>query len=109
MVRKTVGSGKVATDLPMDGLPSVDLSLLRSPLTDAEVSRFRWLAQQTAEVTAVALRELEPGITEEEMSGLVSQKLLSRGILPTVLLMATDDRIRKYKHAVDRGGVLQRF
>jgi Xaa-Pro dipeptidase len=109
MVRKTVGSGKVATDLPMDGLPSVDLSLLRSPLTDAEVSRFRWLAQQTAEVTAVALRELEPGITEEEMSGLVSQKLLSRGILPTVLLMATDDRIRKYKHAVARGGVLQRF
>ena len=35
--------------------------------------------------------------------------LLERGITPTVLLMGVDDRIRKYKHAVARQGVLERY
>jgi antitoxin VapB len=109
IARNIIGTKKIGVDLPMGGFRNVDLGLLRSPLTSAEVSRFRWLAQNTAEATAQTLFELGPGITEEEMSGLVAQRLLARGILPSVLLMAVDDRIRKYKHAVARGGVLEHF
>jgi antitoxin VapB len=43
------------------------------------------------------------------MAARVSAALLSRGIAPTVLLMATDERIRRYKHAVTRAGVLKRY
>lgn len=109
IARKALGSSRIGTDLPLDSFPIIDLAPLRSPLTSAEISRFRWLARNTAEATAQTLLDLEPGMTEEEMSALVAQRLLSRGILPSVLLMAVDDRIRKYKHAVTRGGVLERF
>jgi Xaa-Pro dipeptidase len=109
IAQNIIGTKKIGVDVPRGDFRSVDLGPLRSPLTSAEIARFRWLAQNTAEVTAQTLLELEPGITEEEMSGLVAQRLLARGIMPSVLLMAVDGRIRKYKHAVARGGVLERF
>jgi Xaa-Pro dipeptidase len=109
IARKLIGTDKIGVDLPLNGYSEADLAPLRSPLTSAEIARFRWLARNTAELTAQTILDLEPGMTEEEMSALVAQRLLSRSILPSVLLMAVDDRIRKYKHAVTRGGVLERF
>jgi antitoxin VapB len=43
------------------------------------------------------------------MQGMLAESLLSRGILPSVFLTAVDDRIRRYRHAVPRRGVLERF
>ncbi len=104
-----VGTGTIGTDEALSGFVPVDLAPLRAPLTPAEVERFRWLAQHTAEATTKTLLELEPGITEDQMAANVAQRLLAEGILPTVLLMAVDDRIRKYKHAVSRGAILERY
>jgi len=106
---RLAGDGSIATDRALAGLASVDLAPLRAPFTNSEASRLRWLAQQTAAVTAETLFALEPGMTEYEMSAGVAQRLIAKGILPTVLLMAVDERIRKYKHAVSRGAVLERY
>jgi Xaa-Pro dipeptidase len=108
-IHQLAEGGTIGTDQALPGLVSVDLSLIRGPLTAAEVARYRWLAQHTAEATVETLLELEPGMTEDQMSANVAQRLLAKGILPTVLLMAVDDRIRKYKHAVSRGAVLDRY
>ena len=108
-IHQLAEGGAIGTDQALPGLVSVDLSLIRGPLTAAEVARYRWLAQHTAEATVETLLELEPGMTEDQMSANVAQRLLAKGILPTVLLMAVDDRIRKYKHAVSRGAVLDRY
>jgi len=43
------------------------------------------------------------------MAARTAAALLARGIAPSVLLMGTDDRIRRYKHAVPRAGVLERY
>ena len=59
-------------------------------------------------VEEVALH-LEPGVTEEEISAMASSLLIQKAILPSVLLMAVDDRILKYKHALPRGKRLERF
>ncbi|AXC11738.1 hypothetical protein ACPOL_2416 [Acidisarcina polymorpha] len=107
--QKIVGSVEVASDIPSPGFIAVNLAPLRASLTSAEVQRYRWLGRKTAEVTAAVLQELEPGVTEFEMEALVSDGLLCEGILPSVLLMAVDDRILKFKHAVARGERLQRF
>jgi len=40
---------------------------------------------------------------------LVAAGLFSRGIMPSVYLMAADDRILKYKHAVARGKELEKY
>jgi Xaa-Pro dipeptidase len=108
-IHRLAGTGAIGTDHVLPGFIPVDLSPLRTPLTAAEVDRFRWLAEHTASMTAETLLELEPGITEDQMSGKIAQRLLAEEILPSVLLMAVDDRIRKYKHAVSRGAVLERY
>ena len=67
------------------------------------------LGRQTADATCDALFEVKPGMNEYELEALVAEKLLRQGILPSVFLMAADQRILKYKHAVARGFKLERF
>jgi len=107
--QKIVGSVEVGTDIPTPGFIPVNLKSLRASLTEAEIARYRWLGRKTADITAAVLQELEPGITEYEMEALVSDGLLCEGILPSVLLMAVDGRIMKFKHAVARGATLERY
>lgn len=109
MAQKLAGSAEIGTDLATPGLVTVSMAALRASLTEAEIARYRWLGRKTADVTAAVLQELEPGITEYEMEALVSDGLLCEGILPSVLLMAVDDRILKFKHAVARGAALKRY
>lgn len=108
-IHSLAGPGAIGADRPLAGFIPVNLAPMRVPLTPAEVARFRWLAQHAADVTATALLALEPGLTEDQMSAAVAQRLLTEGILPSVLLMAADERIYKYKHAVSRGAVLERY
>jgi len=107
--RRLAGDGTIGTDQPANGFTPIDFAPLRAPLTAAEVERFRWLGQRAAAATAETLLELTPGMTEDQMAAAVAGRLIAEAIVPSVLLMATDDRIRKYKHAVARGAVLERF
>lgn len=107
--QRVAGSVEIGSDIAEPGLIPVKLAALRASLTAAELERYQWLGRKTAAVTQAVLRELEPGVTEFEMEALISERLLTAGILPTVLLMAVDDRIVKFKHAVARGRKLDRF
>ena len=109
MAQKLAGSAEIGTDVPTPGLVTVKMAPLRARLTVAEIERYRWLGSKTAEITSDVLQELEPGITEYEMEALVADGLLCAGILPSVLLMAVDDRIFNFKHAVARGQRLERY
>jgi Xaa-Pro dipeptidase len=91
------------------GTNAIDLTQLRAPLLPSEIDRIRILGRGTAETTATVLQSLKPGVTEHEMAARTAAALLARGIAPSVLLMGTDDRIRRYKHAVPRAGVLERY
>jgi antitoxin VapB len=108
-IHRLVDAGAIGTDRVLPGLIPLDLAPLRAPLTAAEVERLCWLAEHAAVATAETLLEIEPGITEDQMAADVAQRLIAEGILPSVLLMAVDDRIRKYKHAVSRGATLERY
>ena len=101
--------GQVASDTPIPGFAHINLYPLRAALQETEIARFRWLGAQTAEAVTEVLQQLKPGQTEFSMEGQVAEALLSRGILPSVYLMAVDDRIVKYKHAVARGKRLEKY
>jgi Xaa-Pro dipeptidase len=102
--------GKLAADAPIDAaIPVVSLAALRAPLHPAEIARLRVLATATSEVVTDTLLALAPGASEYEMEARTAERLLRQGIFPSVLLMATDERILHYKHAVARGQRLQRF
>jgi antitoxin VapB len=106
-IRVLAGEGRVVADIAPEGA-----SLLlgqRTSLLDTEIERYRWLGRNTAQVTASALQSLHPGMTERTMAARVASGLLERGIEPSVLLIAADDRILRYKHAVTQNATLQRF
>jgi antitoxin VapB len=108
-LEEVVRGGVVGTDAPVGGLKVVDVQPLRLELTESELERYRWLGKNTAEVVTDVLRRLRPGMSEREMQVMMAAGLMERDMLPSVYLTAVDDRIRKYKHAVPREGVLDRF
>ena len=104
-----IAGAKLGTDEPLGSFPVVSLASLRAPLTGAEIARYRVLGARTAEAVAEILPTLTPGITEHAMEARMAERLLRDGIFPSVLLMAVDDRILNYKHAVARGAALRHF
>jgi len=101
--------GKVASDTPFPGSFPAQMYPMRAALQETEIARFRWLGAHTAQATSQVLKQLQPGMTEYDMEAQVAQALLSRGILPSVYLMAADERIFKYKHAAARGKRLEKY
>jgi Xaa-Pro dipeptidase len=100
---------QVASDTPIPGFAHANLYPLRAALQETEIARFRWLGAQTADAVTAVLQQLAPGQTEYAMEAQVAAALLGRGILPSVYLMAVDERIFKYKHAVARGKRLEKY
>jgi Xaa-Pro dipeptidase len=101
--------GQVACDVPTPGFAHANLYPLRASLQETEIARFRWLGTQTGKAVSDALMNLERGNTEHIIEAQVAVELLRRGIQPSVYLMAADERILKYKHAVARNGKIDRF
>ena len=106
---RKLGGAEIGADAAQAGFYPVNLTDVRVPLLASEVERFRAAGKAVAESTTRVLKTLEPGVTEDEMAARVSADLLAQHITPTVLLMATDERILKYKHAVPRAGVLKKY
>lgn len=104
-LRELTGNKPLLADSPMAGAKTVNLVDLQTPLLAAEIDRYRELAGSTAAAAVEVLTGLTPGVTEQEMAARTSSALLTRSITPTVLLMGTDERIFRYKHAVPRAGV----
>jgi Xaa-Pro dipeptidase len=104
-----IAGPEIGSDAAHAGFYPAHLTPLRSPLLPTEVERFRALGAAVAASTTRVLKSLAPGITEDEMAARVAADLLAQHITPTVLLMAADERIFRYKHAVPRAGVLKNY
>jgi Xaa-Pro dipeptidase len=108
-----LGGPEIASDTAAPGSPSgfypVHLTPLRTPLMPGECDRFRTLGAAVAASATRVLKSLAPGITEDEITARVAADLFAQHITPTVVLMATDERIFRYKHAVPRSGVLKNY
>ncbi len=106
---RRIGGARLGSDCPGGELHSVDLAPLRLSLQPSEVARFRVLGAGAAAAVTDVLHCLKPGVSEHEMESWMAERLLSRGIFPSVLLMGVDDRIVRYKHAAARGARLEWF
>jgi antitoxin VapB len=102
-------AGTLGADTHEANCEFIDLAGLRSQLQPTEIERYRSLGGMTARVVEDVVLHLEPGVTDYAMSAVTSSQLIQKAILPSVLLMAVDDRILKYKHALPRGGRLENF
>jgi Xaa-Pro dipeptidase len=102
LIRQVTHSKKMATDTPYLHFEYVDdqLGKIRSVLSEDEIVRYRKLCQLAARAVEETCQEIQPGQTEHEIAAILSQKVMSQGARVQVALVATDERIYKYRHPI---------
>ena len=109
---KNLASGlKYGADVPREGARIVkeDFARLRYDLTENEIERYRWLGQHTAAAVEAVAREIQPGMNEYEIEAAMAAKMLADNIFPTVLLIATDERIFNFRHPIPSEKILDKY
>ena len=97
------GGAVLGSDLPIGGdVPVVEglVSRCRYRLTEGELERFRRLGADAGRVLGEVMRSLKLGQTETEVAAVASAALAAEGIRAVVNLVASDERIGKYRHPV---------
>jgi antitoxin VapB len=88
---------------------SGELACLRANLTPEEGERFRQLGRLCAESMDQAIRAVKPGMTENQIAASLAQEAQSRGAQPIVNLIATDERIYKFRHPLPTDKKMERY
>lgn len=88
---------------------SSQLAQIRADLTAQEGVRFRVLGKLCAEAMNAAARSINPGQSEYEIAGILALETEKRGVQVVVNLIATDDRIYKFRHPFPTQKKLQRY
>ena len=103
--------GRVASDgpWPEDAEVMADqLARLRWRLLQPEIERYGRLGRIAAAALGETAREIEPGMTEHEIGARLAAKLIAQNVIVSVLLIAVDERISKYRHPIPTGKHLDR-
>jgi Xaa-Pro aminopeptidase len=111
VVRDAAGGGKIGTDVPFPGAEMMDSEFapIRYSLTPEEIERYREVGKLTGSMLEKTCREIKPGMTEHEIGALMSNNMLSEGVVPAVILIAVDDRIESYRHPIPTDKKLQNY
>jgi Xaa-Pro aminopeptidase len=92
---------------------AVDISAafppLRAQLTPEEGARFRKVAQLCSAAMDAAIRSIHPGMTEHQIAALLAAQVLDRGVSPIVNLIATDQRVFRYRHPLPMNKKLEAY
>lgn len=73
---------------------------LRYSLTKEEILRYKTVGKDVSAVLEEVANEINREMTENDVAGLILKKMKEKGIESIVCLVATDDRIRNYRHPV---------
>jgi antitoxin VapB len=85
------------------------LTSMRIDLLPEEQERFKEVSQGCAGAMHQAILRVEAGMTEFEIAAILNEETQSRGILPIVNLVATDERIYTYRHPLPTGKRMQKY
>jgi antitoxin VapB len=88
---------------------SGEIAHLRADLTPKEGERFRTLGRLCGQAMDNATRSVQPGQNEFEIAGVLASEAEQRGVQAIVNLIATDDRIFKFRHPLPTAKKLERY
>lgn len=102
---------RFGADEPYEGALdlSSEIAQLRANLTPDEGKRMRALGKLCAEAMAAAVRAVQPGMSEFQIAAQLDAQTRQRGVEPIVNLIATDDRISRFRHPIPTGKTLERY
>lgn len=102
IIKSIVKSEKIGTDDGFGGYKNIDSAFarLRYSLTEEEIKKYKWIGKKAGEAMSNVCKKIKVNDTENEVASILARELLKDGITPTVLLVAADDRISKYRHPI---------
>ncbi|MGQ9730825.1 MAG: M24 family metallopeptidase [Candidatus Zipacnadales bacterium] len=102
LIMRLAEGGTVAadSDLPTTQNMSSVLSRLRWQLLPVEIERYRIVGQEGTRILEETARQIEPGMSELDVAGLLQGKAFAAGLLPNVCLVAADERAYRYRHPI---------
>ncbi|HOS94877.1 MAG TPA: M24 family metallopeptidase, partial [Armatimonadota bacterium] len=102
---------EIGSDMPVAWATDVakQFAPLRFALTEPEMKKYRWLGRECTEACTETCREIRPGMTEKQIQRVIADKLMARGITPTVLLIAVDGRLFQHRHAIATDRKLEKY
>ncbi|HIE98088.1 MAG: M24 family metallopeptidase [Fuerstiella sp.] len=91
---------KVISDRGINGVqPAADaVRTIRLPLTELEVTRMRLLSRIAVHAVEATGHHLRRGVTESEVAGEVSHRLLKRTVAAVRIQVCADGRNERYRH-----------
>lgn len=82
---------------------------LRYTLTAEEEKRMREIGLECAQILEESVKQIVPGETELEVAGNVTGKLMAKGYQVPVCLVASDDRMYKYRHPIPTEKMIEKY
>jgi antitoxin VapB len=109
-LRQLVGAVEIGADAALPGTTDVrgELAALRRVLDPDAIARLRAIGAELRAALAEAAAELAPGMSERDGAAAIAAACRVRALVPTVLLAATDARIRRYRHPLPTAAPLDR-
>lgn len=97
-------------DDPGLGLPPLpeDFYPVRARLCDAEVKRYRRLGRDCSLAIETVARQVTVGDSGHQVEADLARHVLARGVQPHLILVAFDDRLKRYRHPVPTANHLRR-
>jgi len=86
-----------------------EMARVRASLLPEEGERFRTLSRLCAEAMDAAIHAIRPGQTEQEIAALLAHETQRRSAQPIVNLIATDERIFKFRHPLPTDKKMERY
>ena len=75
-----------------------EIESLRRNLNEFEVARLKEIGRDATEALEEAMLDIDSDESEVEVAGEIAEELWERNLEPVVLLVAGDNRIKKYRH-----------
>jgi antitoxin VapB len=111
LVGQLVAGKRMGADTPLAGARDVsgEVAWQRSLLLPEEIERVRLLGRSCAEAMHAAIRSVAPGMTEYEIDAQLAYEAERRGAQAIVNLIATDERIFRFRHPLPTAKRLENY
>jgi antitoxin VapB len=100
--------GALGVDVPLAGAKDLsrELKALRSRLLPVEVERFRALGSACGAAMNAAIQRVRPGMSEWQIAAARASETYARDVTPIVVLIASDERIHRYRHPLPTSKIM---
>ncbi len=110
LLRELAGGASLGADFSLEGIRDVseEVAPLRYVLDADAIELYRRAGAETSAAMEEAAGSISRGMTEYEAAANLVATCRRRGLTTSVVLVATDDRIARYRHPIPRGATIER-